>query len=113
MTFKMDQDQVVRWGQRTNGQFCPLEICILNQLKGYPGVNQLLDAYNSDGTYILVLEMVNNCITLKNFMIRNEALHEYNIAQPFFRPLSNTRLHPLDTVEVGGAYEKCYIRSML
>ena len=29
-TLKMDQDQVVRWGQLKNGQFCPLEICILN-----------------------------------------------------------------------------------
>ena len=86
-TLKMNQDQVVRWGQLKNGQFCPLEICILYQLKGCSGVNQLLDAYNVDGTYILVLEMVNNCITLENFMIRNEALHECNIAQPFFRRL--------------------------
>jgi len=65
------------WGF-INGNKIPLEYCILKQVLGCQGVNKLLDGYffDNEQLYIYVLELINNCCTLENFITEQGPMEE-------------------------------------
>ena len=64
---KTKKATVVDWGL-VNKFHAPLEYCLLNEMKGCSGVNELLDAFRIGDGYFYVLKRLNSGCTLLEYM---------------------------------------------
>jgi serine/threonine protein kinase len=63
----------------------PIESFIMDQLRGCPGVVELLDTFHNEDTneFVIVMEMVEDCSTLGDYIWNNGPLEESEIKNIF------------------------------
>jgi len=77
------KSSVTAWGQ-VNGVRVPLEFCLLRQVSHIPGVVKLLDACDTGDVFVVVMERMESCKDLFDFITERGALPEA-MAKSFFR----------------------------
>ena len=82
---KINKTEIDDWGV-VDGVNYPLEYLILKKLSRCNGVNKLLDAYETDQEYFLVLELMEEGCNLEEWIRENGAQSE-TFAKSFFRQL--------------------------
>ena len=79
----------------------PIEYCMLHKLQNCEGVIQLLDGFETDEEFIWILELVENCLTLEDYIWGSSPLHESYI-KTFFKDL----LHTVEACHQKGVYHR-------
>ena len=69
---------------QVNGVCVPLEFCLLRQVSHIPGVVKLLDACDTGDVFVVVMERMESCKDLFDFITERGALPEA-MAKSFFR----------------------------
>jgi len=82
--------KIKEWGYIGDSRV-PLEICLMKRLQGEPGVVQLLDYFQRQDSYILVMERPDNCKDLFDFITEKKVLEE-KLARNFFIQIVQTIL---------------------
>lgn len=82
------KEKVTDWGQ-INGCKVPLEICLLRRLVNVPGVISILDYYERENGYIMIMERPENSQDLFDFITERGPMDE-NISRVFFRHIVET-----------------------
>jgi len=77
------KSSVTAWGQY-HGVRVPLEFCLLRQVSHVPGVVKLLDACDTGDVFVLVMQRMESCKDLFDFITDGGALPEA-MAKSFFR----------------------------
>ncbi len=72
-----------------DGNSVPLEICLLRKVSSIPGVVRLLDFYERQDSYILILERPPGCKDLFDFITEKGRLEEA-VARRFLRQVLET-----------------------
>ncbi|CAG0889160.1 unnamed protein product [Cyprideis torosa] len=84
------RSRVIAWGE-LKGQRVPLELCLLRQVAGVPGVINLLDYYERPDCFILILERPNPHQDLFDFIRAFcHAADLLLLARNFFRQVVDT-----------------------
>lgn len=82
------KEKVPEWVQ-LNGQVVPMEICLLKKVCNVSGVVQILDFYEKQDSFILVMERPETVKDLFDYITEKGALSE-SVAQDFFRQIVQT-----------------------
>jgi len=83
---KKKKHEISDWGV-VNGNNYPLEYLILNKLSSScNGVNKMLDAYETDSEYVLVLEFKEDDYSLKDWLL-HDGIQSEAFAKCFFKQL--------------------------
>ena len=77
--------------QSEDSKVVPLEVCLLRNVSGIPGVVRLMDFYERPDSYILVMERPPDCKDLFDFITERGVLEE-QLAQRFLKQIVDTVL---------------------
>lgn len=77
--------------QSEDGKVVPLEVCLLRNVSGIPGVVRLIDFYARPDSFILIMERPPNCKDLFDFITERGVLEE-QMAQRFLKQIVDTVL---------------------
>lgn len=81
------KDKVTEWGfSSTDGGHVPLEVCLLRRTQEVSGVIRLLDTYEQDDSFVLVMERPEVAKDLFDYITEKGALDEHT-ARGFFREI--------------------------
>ena len=72
---KKSQEKI-RFAGNVNGKIYPIEYCHLQMLSGTSGISNILDAFEVDDEYILILETMEDCMSLESFLKSRQRLPE-------------------------------------
>ena len=75
--------------ERVHGETVPLEVALMRQVANVPGVIKLIDYYELPECYFLVMERIQNCKDLFDYISECGPLPE-NVAKNFFKQIVDT-----------------------
>ncbi|GAB6021149.1 Serine/threonine-protein kinase pim-3 [Chamberlinius hualienensis] len=84
----ISKDKVTNWGQ-LNNQRIPLEICLLRKVSSIPGVIKVLDYFERQDSFIIIMERPDQVKDLFDFITEKGNLDE-SLARNFFRQIVDT-----------------------
>lgn len=89
---KADREQVVVKQLRNKGRGTPREIAILKKLEGMKGVCKMIDWFESEHTYSIVMEKSENAVDLFDFITSRNNRVDLATSMTIFKNLFNTVL---------------------
>ena len=81
---KKSQEKI-RFAGNVNGKIYPIEYCHLQMLSGTSGISNILDAFEVDDEYILILETMEDCMSLESFLKSRPRLPERHCKFIFYQ----------------------------
>ncbi|XP_069108887.1 serine/threonine-protein kinase pim-1-like [Argopecten irradians] len=84
----ISKNKVIAWGQ-LNGQIVPMEICLLEHVNNCPGVINILDWFELNKSFAVVMERQEHVQDLFDYITEKGALDEES-SKKFFRQIVDT-----------------------